>query len=83
MSVKTLKLEEPREGEYETPLGKMVVEKTKVGFRIIINIDEKALGQHAVRQILSALMNGGGRHILRLEESGPLPYCQPRLDSGL
>ncbi|MFZ8811145.1 MAG: hypothetical protein ACO2PN_23955 [Pyrobaculum sp.] len=37
----------------------MVVERTKVGFRIIIKIDEKALGRRAVRQILSALLNGG------------------------
>jgi len=56
--------EELAEGEYDTQFGKVIVEKTDNGYRIVIYINGKKLGQQMAKQIaysfLSPNMAKGG-----------------------
>jgi len=65
MAAKVLKLEELEEGEYELPYGRVAVSRADGGYKIVIYIDEKALGKTAARQILQSLFAsaGGGRQV--------------------
>jgi len=56
MTAKLFKLEELEEGEYELPYGRVVVSRTDGGFKIVIYIDERALGKNAARQILQSFL---------------------------
>jgi hypothetical protein len=60
MSAKLAKLEELREGEYETPFGRVVISRADGGYRIVIYTDERALGKNAAKQILQSFLAGGG-----------------------
>jgi len=65
MATKLLKLEELEEGEYEVPYGRVAVSRTDGGYKIVIYIDERALGKNAAKQILQSFFasTGGGRQV--------------------
>ena len=65
MATKPLKLEELEEGEYEAPYGRVVVSRADGGYKIVIYIDERALGGNAAKQILQSLFVSadGGRQV--------------------
>jgi hypothetical protein len=62
MAAKVLKLEELEEGEYEVPYGRVTIRRADGGYKIVIYIDERALGRNAAKQILQSFLapvNGG------------------------
>jgi hypothetical protein len=55
---------ELKEGEYEVPFGKVVIERTDNGFKIVIHVSGKKLGQQLAKQIAYSLIGpyiAGGR----------------------
>ena len=56
MAAKVLKLEELEEGEYEVPYGRVVVSRVDGGYKIVVYINERALGRNAAKQILSSFL---------------------------
>jgi hypothetical protein len=56
MSVKTARLDDIKEGEYETQFGRIEVDKTDYGYKITIYINERALGRNIAKQIASSLV---------------------------
>ena len=60
MAAKVLKLEELEEGEYEVPYGRVAVTRVDGGYKIVIYIDEKALGKNAAKQILQSFFASAG-----------------------
>ncbi len=64
-TAKLFKLEEFEEGEYEVPFGRVAVRRVDGGYKIVVYINEKALGKNAARQILSSFLAsaGGGRQV--------------------
>ena len=59
MSAKLAKLEEFREGEYELPFGRVSVSRVDGGYRIVIYIDERAVGKAVATQMLQTLFASG------------------------
>jgi len=59
MSAKLAKLEELREGEYELPFGRVSVSRVDGGYRIVIYIDERAVGKAVAAQMLQTLFASG------------------------
>jgi len=47
---------ELKEGEYEVPFGRVVIERTDSGFKIVIHISGKKLGQQLAKQIAHTLV---------------------------
>ena len=62
MAAKLFKLEELEEGEYELPYGRVTVSRTDGGYKIVVYVNEKALGKSAVRQMLQSLLAAGGEN---------------------
>jgi len=56
MAAKVLKLEELEEGEYELPYGRVAVSRADGGYKIVVYIDERALGKNAAKQILQSFL---------------------------
>ena len=57
MSTKMAALEEGlKEGEYETPFGKVSIRRTDGGYKIEVYINEKELGRKAAMQIALSLI---------------------------
>ena len=56
MATKLLRLEELEEGEYETPFGRVVVNRVDGGYKIVVYVNEKELGKTAARQILQPFL---------------------------
>jgi len=47
---------ELKEGEYEVPFGKVAVKRTDSGFKIVIHVNGKKLGQQMAKQIAYSLV---------------------------
>jgi len=60
MSAKVPKMEVLEEGEYETPYGRVIVRRVDGGYKIVIYVDEKALGKATARQIVKSFLAAGG-----------------------
>jgi hypothetical protein len=57
MAVRTANLEDLlKEGEYETQFGKIIIDKTNEGFRIVFYINAKELGHNMAKQIALSLV---------------------------
>jgi len=60
MASKLLKLEELKEGKYRAPFGGAVVNRADGGYKIVVYINEKLLGESAVKEIVQSLLNSAG-----------------------
>ncbi|MFZ8837828.1 MAG: hypothetical protein ACO2PM_02640 [Pyrobaculum sp.] len=60
MASKLLKLEELKEGKYEAPFGRVVVNKVDGDYKIVVYINEKSLGKSTMKQIIQSLLNSAG-----------------------
>ena len=60
MSTKLLKLDELKEGRYEAPFGRVVVNKVDGGYKIVVYINEKSLEKDAVKEVVQSLLNSAG-----------------------
>jgi hypothetical protein len=60
MASKLLKLEELKEGKYEAPFGRVVVNKVDGDYKIVVYINEKSLGKSTMKQIIQPLLNSAG-----------------------
>jgi len=54
--VRTVPLEELKEGEYEVPFGKVIISRTGDGYKIVVYINERELGRNAAKQIAFSLV---------------------------
>lgn len=57
MASKLLKLEELKEGKYEAPFGRVVVNRVDGGYKIVVYINEKSLGKNTMTQIVQSLLS--------------------------
>jgi hypothetical protein len=57
MASKLLKLEELKEGKYEAPFGRLVVNRVDGGYKIVVYINEKSLGKNTMTQIVQSLLS--------------------------
>jgi hypothetical protein len=57
MASKLMKLEELEEGEYRAPFGRVVVNRVDGGYKIVVYINEKSLGENTVKQILQSFLS--------------------------
>jgi len=55
-AVKTVTLDELKEGEYETQFGKVIIDRTNDGYKITIYINEKRLGHSIAKQIVLSMV---------------------------
>ena len=55
-AVKTVGLDELKEGEYETQFGRIIISRTGDGYKIIIYINEKDLGRSIAKQIALSMV---------------------------
>ena len=60
MAAKLIKLKELKEGEYETPFGRVVVNRVDGCYKIVVYINENAVGRDAAREIVQSLLNSAG-----------------------
>jgi hypothetical protein len=65
MSVKVAKLEELKEGEYETQFGRISISRFGDGYKIIIYINERELGRNIAKQIALSIV---GPYLNRKEQ---------------
>jgi hypothetical protein len=57
MSTKMAALEELiKEGEYDTPFGRVLITRTDSGYRVVISINEREIGRNMARQLIYSLV---------------------------